>query len=119
MSYLLKPGTSQNYSKPAKTSRNQPKRPKKYCKTTRNDLKFQNSGSLKFFSSFCFSNIEEKIAKFEYFGPKSINFLNLDEILLAPYFQSADLKSDICFRKFRSKMPKFGIFGPKSINFLS
>ena len=41
--YLLKPGTSQNDPKPAKTTRNDPKsanRPPKNCETTPNDPQF-------------------------------------------------------------------------------
>ena len=42
--YLLKPGTSQNVTKPAET--------------TRNDTKVQNWGNLEFSTSFYFSNFE-------------------------------------------------------------
>ena len=35
--------------------------------------------------------------KFGHFGPKSINFLNLNEILHVTYFEFVNLKSDIDF----------------------
>ena len=53
LTYLLKPVTSQNEPKPAKTSQIN-------CKTTWNDPKFQNLGNLKFSTSFRFSNFELK-----------------------------------------------------------
>ena len=48
-SYLLKPETSQNNPKPAKTTQ-------KNCETTWNDPKFQNWGNMEFSTSFRFSN---------------------------------------------------------------
>ena len=57
ITYLLKPGTSQDEPKPAEASQNNPKE-------LRNDPKFQNWGNIDFFTS-----------KFGHFGPKSINFL--------------------------------------------
>ena len=46
---------------------------------------------------------------------KRYQFSNLNQILLVPYFENADFKSDICFRKFQDQILKFGRFGPKSI----
>ena len=94
---------TRNEPTPAKTSRNQPKRPPKSCKVTQIDTKFQNWGNLEFSTSLGFSNFEPKSKK---------------EILLVHYFEGPDFKSDIVFWKFRAQMPKFRHFRSNSINFL-
>ena len=63
--HLLKPGTSQNDPKPAKTSRNSGNDSKlaktnpKNCETTQNGPKFQIWGNLKFPTSFRYLNFEQ------------------------------------------------------------
>ena len=75
---LLKPGTSHNDPKPAKTSRNEPiaakTAQKKRCKTTRNDPKFQNWENMDSFSSFRFSNIDSKFPNLGILGQKVSTF---------------------------------------------
>ena len=65
--YLLKPGTSQNEPKPAKTT-------PQNCETTRNDPKFENWGNLKFSTSFRFSNLEPKYPNLGILGQKVLTF---------------------------------------------
>ena len=56
-SYLLKPGKSQNYLKPAKTIQLQPKRSELAETTQENNQKFQIWGNLEFSTSFRSSQI--------------------------------------------------------------
>ena len=102
-------------------TRNEPKRPE----TNRNDppkiMKrpktiqiFKIEEIWNFLIAFIFQ-ILSPYAQIWVSWAKRYQFSNLNQILLVPYFENADFKSDICFRKFQDQILKFGRFGPKSI----
>ena len=84
ISYLLKPGSSLNDPKPAKTTQNF------------NDSKLGKSGIF----YWLFFKLRAQVPKFLVFWVKKYKLSNLYEILPVPYFEEADFKSDIIFRKF-------------------
>ena len=81
--YLLKPGTSQNDPKSAKTTRNDPKRPEttqnqpidpqKIAKRLQTTHNFE-IGEIWNFPPVFFFKFLAQMPKFRPFGPKSINF---------------------------------------------
>ena len=120
--YLLKPETSQNDRKPAKTTQSN-------CKVTRNSPKFWDWWGLEFSISFHFSNFESKRLILGILGQMGFLMLRnfactlfrrywLNEISHVPYFESADFKTAICFWKFWAQIPKYDHFKAKSTNFL-
>ena len=122
--YLLKPGMSQNDPKPAKSSRNQPKRPKtnwndleKISKRPETTKNFKIGKICNFLLALDFQILSPN-AQIWVFWAKKFWLSHLNEILHVPYFECAYFKFVICLWKFRAQMPKFEHFGPKGINFL-
>ena len=66
---------------------------------------------------FCFWKFPAQIPKFTHFGPKSMNFVILNEILSQPNFEGADFKSDFSFRIFKAKSSNMGILDQKVLTF--
>ena len=106
--YLLKPATSQNDLKRTETT------PPKIMKRPKTIQIFKIEEIWNFLIAFIFQ-ILSPYAQIWVSWAKRYQFSNLNQILLVPYFENADFKSDICFRKFQDQILKFGLFGPKSI----
>ena len=106
---LLKPGTSQNEPKPAKTSRNSGNDSKstktnpKNCETTQNDPKFQISGNLKFPTCFRYLNFEHNCSNLGILDQNLFNFFALTEFRMFSISKVLNSNLIFIFERFESK----------------
>ena len=117
-SYLLIPGASPNDPKPAKTIRNQPKRPKKNEKQPEETENVQIGEIWNFLLTFVFQTLGPN-AQIWVFCTKKYQLSNLlTKFCLRPILKILIWHLTLFFQKFVAQMPKFGYFGQRSINFV-
>ena len=113
---LLKSGMSQNQPKPAKTTRNQKKRPPKIVKQPETSQIFKIGEIWNFLLAFVFQTSSPN-PQIWVFGPRSINFSIFH--VACTLFRRLRFQIWHCFLKLRAQISKYWHFGSKCINFLN